>query len=456
MSYFYDLSIVNGTVVTGDGSTVLENSSIKIRDESITDVQEIQFIPYDSANKTIDAEGDFVIPGIINHHVHHIIFGTGFLYGIRLYRRERIAQILNRHLLQGTTTLMNVDGIDSVWAVNAMNKLHPINIKASTGRVPSIYKLRDTITQEPIEPKYTTPMAEEMLKLGAVALGELGQLSTTLGVTYWKNLTGQEVSLSESRMLMKSLFGGKVEIAPTLFDEENVEATLHQLGFSNTITLHDMKEVKNLMETQFSLSINALKEAAALSKKTGTPLIAHHSPENTHTIMPIARELSNRFIAAHSNHLFEEPETAINRAKELKKHGAIIDIYTGDSFHARQMCPTLDVTLAMLEHNVVDIISTDYCAGWWDPILLVLEEAVNQGVIELPNAIALATSNVTKAVPRLAPYRGLIAPGNVADIIIVDADHISKIKTVIIGGRVIVEDGNIRREAISALERTWI
>jgi len=57
----------------------------------------------------------------------------------------------------------------------------------------------------------------------------------------------------------------------------------------------------------------------------------------------------------------------------------------------------------------------------------------------------LATSAPARIVPLVAPNRGLIEPGRVADICIVDRDDISKVRYVIIAGRVVVEDGRILR-----------
>jgi len=91
----------------------------------------------------------------------------------------------------------------------------------------------------------------------------------------------------------------------------------------------------------------------------------------------------------------------------------------------------------------VDMMSTDYMGGHWDPILRVLEYAVLQNVIDLPQAIALATRNVTRAIPNVAPNRGQIAEGKIADLVILSPDSISKVRTVLIGGKVVVDEGKI-------------
>jgi adenine deaminase len=41
----------------------------------------------------------------------------------------------------------------------------------------------------------------------------------------------------------------------------------------------------------------------------------------------------------------------------------------------------------------------------------------------------------------LAPERGLIARGKIADLVVTDPQNISKVEMVFIGGRAVIEDG---------------
>jgi imidazolonepropionase-like amidohydrolase len=59
--------------------------------------------------------------------------------------------------------------------------------------------------------------------------------------------------------------------------------------------------------------------------------------------------------------------------------------------------------------------------------------------------IRLVTSSPAGFIPGLAPNRGLVEKGKVADLIIVDRDDITKVRTVIIGGEVVVDEGRIVR-----------
>ena len=63
--------------------------------------------------------------------------------------------------------------------------------------------------------------------------------------------------------------------------------------------------------------------------------------------------------------------------------------------------------------------------------------------IDLPQAIAMATKNVMEAIPNIAPNRGQISEGKIADLVVTGPESISDVRTVIIGGKVVVADGRL-------------
>ncbi|MCQ0006667.1 hypothetical protein [Actinomadura madurae] len=99
----------------------------------------------------------------------------------------------------------------------------------------------------------------------------------------------------------------------------------------------------------------------------------------------------------------------------------------------------------MLREGLVDTISTDYAGGYHDPILLAISKAVEDGATTLPAAVAMAGANVADAVPGLAPNRGRIGPGAVADIVVADAERLDDVRWVLIDGRPAVADGELVR-----------
>jgi imidazolonepropionase-like amidohydrolase len=72
-----------------------------------------------------------------------------------------------------------------------------------------------------------------------------------------------------------------------------------------------------------------------------------------------------------------------------------------------------------------------------------LEYAVLNKVVDLPQAIALSTRNVAKAIPEAAPNRGELAEGKIADIAIVNKNCLYDVRTVIIRGKIVVDDGKV-------------
>jgi imidazolonepropionase-like amidohydrolase len=68
---------------------------------------------------------------------------------------------------------------------------------------------------------------------------------------------------------------------------------------------------------------------------------------------------------------------------------------------------------------------------------------VDQKVINLTQAIALATGNVTRAIPNVAPNRGQIIEGKIADLTVLNKERISDVRTVLISGKVVVDEGRI-------------
>src|SRR5262249_3343481 len=131
------LDIVNADVITGDGQTVLEGASVIAEDGLTSDAPPHRYVAYNFyADRVIDARGGIVIPGIVNTHAHAVSFGPTLVWGWPQIPRERILGNLDRHLLEGTTTLLNLDGWVLPHENAATNKVHPITIRPATLHTP--------------------------------------------------------------------------------------------------------------------------------------------------------------------------------------------------------------------------------------------------------------------------------------------------------------------------------
>jgi alpha-D-ribose 1-methylphosphonate 5-triphosphate diphosphatase PhnM len=95
----------------------------------------------------------------------------------------------------------------------------------------------------------------------------------------------------------------------------------------------------------------------------------------------------------------------------------------------------------MFSAGVVDTISTDYAGGHHDPILLAIDRSIKAGVVSLPAAVAMATANVADAIPGVAPRRGRILPGTIADLVLTDPAELHQVGIVMVGGEIVARAG---------------
>jgi imidazolonepropionase-like amidohydrolase len=118
------VAIVGGTLVNTDGSPPLVNSVIIIEDSLITAVGKRDEVSVPDQAHIVHAEGTWIIPGLIDAHVH--FFQSGGLYtrpdiidlrDVVPYEEEELARIRDnledtfaRYLRSGITTVVDVGG----------------------------------------------------------------------------------------------------------------------------------------------------------------------------------------------------------------------------------------------------------------------------------------------------------------------------------------------------------
>ena len=442
------LIIKDGKVVNGDGRTVMKNTTVIISEGIITDVtKDPKSSSIEDADRTIDANGMMVIPGVANHHAHGITFGP-HLCGLRPLFREQVLENLNRHLLQGETTILSQDGLATPEEVNETDRSHPINLKTCTARIPSLIRAAEIVgLASGIKDRRKEITDEEMVRRGAVAIGEVEEM-TILATWVWlpeviKRKTGKWISPFQARILRTSILDRYCNPLP--LERENIKETLKQIELDDLLTVKEVEKLTDPFVMSLRESIKGFAEAGELAEKLNVPIELHNCPMTKQAVLKVARKHGRKInvIAAHSNSgSFDIVDEAVTHAKQLKSLGALIDIDCGLKNHTT---PT-DNQRALLKEGLVDLISTDYEGGHHDSILYFIEKVTEEGLIDLPKAISLVTGNVCKAIPRLAPNRGYIEPGTIGDITVTDEERISKVKYVIIGGKVVIEDGCDPRE----------
>jgi imidazolonepropionase-like amidohydrolase len=431
------IDIVNGSVVTGDGKSLLENTSVITQDTLIADVPPVPYVPYNApADRVINANGGYIIPGLINIHAHGVTFGPFFPYAWAKMPRKRVLSNLSNHLLQGTTTILSTDGFTLPSEVDAVNKIHPVNVKWCTDHTPMSVKAAEVIAGEGLTEWHKSYTAEEAVAAGAVALGEVGSPGTAYGTAEKGRKLGRFLPAPHALALDQAVING---------NEADIKKALAEAGLTKMSVAEARKLVEETSITPVAACCDAIRESAEYVRKLGVPVLVHAEPGMKAAILDVAREIGPKLIALHVNHGFTMDES-LKLAHDLKNVGGIVEAISADPFGARQLKKGPEITFALLKEGLVDVITTDFIGGYHDPILLVLQKAIEAGILTVPQAIRLATSAAAKLVPGVAPDRGLIQPGKVADICVVDRDDISKVRCVIIGGEIVVEDGRIIAE----------
>jgi imidazolonepropionase-like amidohydrolase len=262
----------------------------------------------------------------------------------------------------------------------------------------------------------------------------VGSPATSYGTAEKSAKLGRAISAQHALALDNAVFAG---------DEPGIRQVLADAGIGMTVA-EAVKLVDETSVMPVAAACDAIAESVSQARKLGIPTLVHAEPTTKNPLLLAAKELGARLIAVHVNHTFSVDES-LRVARALKDAGSAVEVITADIFGAKQIEAAPDVTFALLKEGLVDVVTTDFSGGYHDPILLLLQKAVEAGVTTLARAVQLATSAPARIIPRVAPCRGFVEPGKIADLCIVDRDDLSKVRTVIIGGRVVVQEGRLIR-----------
>lgn len=437
-------------IITGDGETDLPRGAVLVEDGIITAVSEDP-PPGEFDGQVLDLAGTILMPGLINNHVHGVTVGPMFASGAPALSIEEARANLDRHLRSGETTVLNLDGFALPEEVEAV-KDHPCRVLTATAHLPGQVRAADAVDGSGLTPRHREFTVDEAVKAGAVAVGEVGSGHTLGGggQEYMyipeavRRVTGRTLKPLEARVLKEAVLGRSLELADSP-QRSLVQKALEQLGLAGSLSVDGAIDlVQKSVLPSYRLGIKAFHEAAAAALRLGLPLIVHNSAPSRQVVWELATDpavgipAGLRLVAGHSNHDTFTVAEAVEFGRELQRKGALIDVSTFDAFGRRHTTESPEHLLAMVEAGVVDTLSTDYGAGFADPILAAIKAIVDQGLASLPQAVAMATGNVAKALPELAPDRGFIRPQAVADLVWVSSDDVASVRGVMVGGRVVV------------------
>ena len=444
----------NATVVTGDGKTVLEKANVIEADGLVADVN----LYYDEniesyAEEVVDCTGKCVMPGMINHHQHGVTFGTMFASGCVNYGREFILDHLDRSLLQGHTTVLNVDGFATMDEVEETQKCHPIRIKTATTHAPINYPAGELCDGKGFQPKHKAMTVEKMLADGAVCIGEVGGGHTLGGggqdylyiPRAVKEAKGKDIDYLQARAMKLSVLGRYIE--ESYYDRDRVAAALKEAKLDSFLTPEETRDiVYKTTLASVKVALDGYREAAGLAKRYNVPLMIHNAPTSKYIVHEIAKMGLSTLICCHSNYLFTTEE-CVENGRYLKQFpGVVLDAAVHDPWGAKHLVSGPENLYAFYENDLVDIISTDFAAGHSDSMLEAIQHAaLEKKLVDLAKAVRQGTSRVTEVLPLLAPNLGLLKKGYSADIVVTEYPQLKNVERVYIDGKLVAKDGKVFR-----------
>ncbi|SMD24621.1 amidohydrolase family protein [Kibdelosporangium aridum] len=419
-------------LIDGQGTPVRQDVDIVIEGDTIREIRPSQ----------AENAGMVVIPGLINNHTHGTAYGPLFPSGHEGLSREQVRANLDRHLLEGTTTVLCVDGF-----VLPGEQAHPTNVKLASCNTPACLAAATIADGGGLAEANRAFTARQAVAAGAVALGEIGAGHTLGGggASYMyipaeiEKRTGVTITPRQANALKIAVLGR--HIFASAFDPDAVAEALDAAGLAGKLSVEEAREiVSGIVLPAFDVALRGIAEAAELAGQLDVPVLVHNAAASMTQVAAVAAT-GVRLIAGHSNHSSFDLREALEHAERLKAMGAIVDVSTLDTFGARRLTTGPELLYALFEAGLVDTISTDYAGGHHDSILLAIDRAAKAGVVSLPAAIAMATANVADAIPGLAPRRGRVVPGAIADLVVTDPANLDNVRMVMIGGNVVARDG---------------
>jgi len=444
----------NGTVVNGDGKTVLKNATVVVVEDQIANVLErVDSSLEEHAEEVLDCTGKCIMPGMINHHQHGVTFGPMFASGCENYGKDFILGHLDRSLLQGHTTVMNVDGFVTMDEVKTTQKEHPIRIKTATTHTPINLKAGELCDGKGLEKKHRQMSVEKMFSEGAVAIGEVGGGHTLGGggqdylyiPKAVKELKGKDIDYLQARAMKFSVLGRFMD--ENYYDRDRVADALKENNLDSFLTPEETKDIvfKSTLSS-VKVALDGYREAADLAKKLNVPLMVHNAPPSMHIVHELAKMGIQTLVACHSNYLFTTEE-CVENGKYLKQFdGVVLDAAVHDPFNAKKLVSTPDNLFAFYENDLVDVISTDFAAGSSDSMLEAIQHAaLEEKLVDFAKAVYQGTKAVIETFPLMGTNLGQLKTGYQADVVITEYPEVKNVEHVYIKGQPVARNGKVLR-----------
>lgn len=436
------LILRGGQVVIGDGSTDIFRGSVLMEGNRIAAVTPQSY--RGGLNDTVvELDGRLVMPGAIDPHAHAVAPGPRFASGTPGVSREEALGNLRRHLSQGHTTVVDLDGFKVPTDTDEVRRTQPVRVESATVHFDPMWRAADAVDGSGLEARHRDMSAGEMAESGACVVGEVGAGMTLGGggqdymyiPAAIERATGVRVRSSQAAQLKYAVLGR--HIRPGAPDRGRIQQLLTDYGLASALDVdHAVELIEGSVLPSLQLALDGVVESARVATNIGLPAIVHNSApsdEATRAAVDLAGPL---LIAGHSNHSTFTLKEALDSAQYVRDHGGVVEVDTFDSWGRRELDPTPATLLTMVAQGLVDLLATDYAAGWWDGVFEAVEEVWRSGAAPLTAAVALATGNVARSVPRIGQSRGLLRAGLLGDVVVSHARHPSLVELVVIGGEI--------------------
>ncbi len=435
------LVLKNAQIVVGDGRTPAFRGSVVVEEGLIAAVtpSDVSGGPGDTV---LDLQGHVLVPGAINAHAHATAPGPRFASGTPGLSPAEVLGNLRQHLSQGHTTVVDLDGFKTPEENASVRGVQPVKVEMSTVHFDPMFEAADACDGTGLTDSHRQLTAKAMADRGAVVIGEVGAGMTLGGggqdyiyiPAAVQQATGVIIDSAQAGALKYAVLGR--HIRPGSPDLEQVARLTEEFGLQQL----SGDEVVALIEQSVLPSMKAARDgvvrSALLARELGIPALAHNAAASDEATREAARIAEGLFIGGHTNHDSFTAEEAVDNARWIRSHGGHVEIDTFSSWGRGTLQPnTPSHLIPLVQEDLVDIIATDYGAGSWDSAWEMVAAIVQAGLTSVEKAVAMATGNVARAIPRIGVTRGLIRPGLAADLIVASPKSFADVELVLIDGQ---------------------
>lgn len=442
------LYLRDGLIVTGDGVTAPYRGTLIIDRDRIAAVERRDYSGGVS-DKSVQLHGRLVMPGAIDPHAHAVAPGPRFASGTPGVSLSESLGNLRRHLAQGHTTVVDLDGFKVPDETAQVRDIQPVRVESATVHFDPMFEAADAVDGTGLSSVHREMTAQAMAQHGACVIGEVGA-GMTLGGGGQDYMyipaaieleTGVRVKSAQAAQLKYAVLGRR--IAPGHPDMSRVASLLLEYGLSAHLSPERAcRLIEESVMPSLAAALKGVVESANVAKAIGIPTLVHNSAPSDEATREASRIAGPLLIAGHSNHKTFDVAEAIATAEYVRSNGSVVEVDTFDSWGERDLDPRPTTLLALVDKGLVDIFATDYAAGSWDGMFEAVEDVWRNGAATLEQAVAMATGNVAKALPSLRQSRGFLRSGLYADVVCADPRHPSLIEAVYLGGSLVLTPRN--------------